>query len=171
MRSRNCGSVWRRSRRRTPAPTERSASTSGKSLQAAVEELLVAKEELRAQNEELMATRLEVEAERQRYHDLFEFAPDAYLVTDVRGVVQEANRAAAAMLNTRRNGLVGKPLVLFVAPEERPTFHARLERAGRGEPSDRWEMGLQPRDQSPLTGAVAVTTVHDARARRPPSAG
>jgi len=49
-------------------------------LSAAVEELHVAGEELRQQNEELTATRQIAEAERQRYQDLFAFAPDAYLI-------------------------------------------------------------------------------------------
>jgi len=42
-----------------------------------------------------------VEAERQRYQDLFEFAPDGYLVTDAQGMIQ-ANRAAAKLLNAKQ---------------------------------------------------------------------
>lgn len=49
-------------------------------FQITLEELSVAEEELRQQNEEL-------EAERQRYKDLFEFAPDSYLVTDINGTI------------------------------------------------------------------------------------
>ena len=130
-------------------------------LQSAVEELRVAEEELRAQNEELMAARLDLEAERQRYRDLFEFAPDAYLATDAVGIIQEANRAASAMLNVPKKSLVGKPLVVFVAPEDRLTFHGRLSPEGRGEPADLWELRLQPRDQSPLTAAVTLAAVRD----------
>src|SRR5690348_14091045 len=62
--------------------------------QHALEELRVVEEELRAQNDELSNSRAELAAERQRYRDLFELAPDAYFVTDVRGVIQEANQAA-----------------------------------------------------------------------------
>ena len=43
----------------------------------------------------LEASRQTVEVQRQRYQDLFEFAPDAYLVTDIEGTIWEANRAAA----------------------------------------------------------------------------
>jgi len=38
-------------------------------------------EDLRVQNEELAAARQAVETERQRYQELFDFAPDGYLVT------------------------------------------------------------------------------------------
>src|SRR5262245_44552693 len=69
-------------------------------LQNTLEELRVAEEELQARNDELAATQADLEAERERYRELFEQAPDGYVVTDPEGVVREANRAAAALLNT-----------------------------------------------------------------------
>ncbi|MDJ0692609.1 MAG: hypothetical protein QNJ41_29525 [Xenococcaceae cyanobacterium MO_188.B32] len=51
-------------------------------LYTSLEELHIAQEELQQQNEELIATRQELEQQRQRYQDLFEFAPEGYLVTD-----------------------------------------------------------------------------------------
>src|SRR5262245_48108106 len=62
-------------------------------LQGALEELRVAEELLLQQNQELELSAENIESERRRYEDLFEFAPDAYFVTDARGVIQEANRA------------------------------------------------------------------------------
>src|SRR4051812_5837597 len=63
----------------------------------AFEELNIAIEELLIASEELKVTRAVVERERQRYQDLFEFAPDGYLVTNTAGAIQEANRAAATL--------------------------------------------------------------------------
>jgi len=40
-----------------------------------------------------------LEHERERYRDLFELAPDPYIVTDRRGVIREANRAAGMGIN------------------------------------------------------------------------
>jgi PAS domain-containing protein len=67
--------------------------TAFKELGIASEELQVAVETLRQQNEELAGVHQELEAERQRYQELFEFAPQAYLITDVEGTIREANRA------------------------------------------------------------------------------
>ena len=67
-------------------------------LQITLEELQVADEELRQQNEELAMARQIAEVERQRYQELFDFAPDAYLVTDTALIVQAANHAAATLL-------------------------------------------------------------------------
>jgi PAS domain S-box-containing protein len=88
---------------------------------------------------------------RQRYLDLFEFAPDGCLVTDASGVVLEANRAAAALLKCSKEYLVGKPLAFFMTGEYRPLFYRRLALPKASASVDQWEarMGLpraEPRD-------------------------
>jgi two-component system, cell cycle sensor histidine kinase and response regulator CckA len=95
-------------------------------IATSLEELYVLVEELKRQNEELIATRHLLEAERQRYQDLFEFAPDPYLVTDVNGVIQEANLAAVQLLNVRPSYLLGKPLSVFVHHGESKKFRQLL---------------------------------------------
>lgn len=60
-----------------------------KELGTASEELQVAVEEIFQQTEELAVTRSQVEAERQRYKDLFEFMPIAYLITDEQGKISQ----------------------------------------------------------------------------------
>src|SRR5687767_4744220 len=55
-------------------------------LKVALEELRVAQEELRHQNDELATAHLQLDRERQRYQELFEFAPNPYLVTDHLGI-------------------------------------------------------------------------------------
>ncbi|OYD90120.1 hybrid sensor histidine kinase/response regulator [Nostoc sp. 'Peltigera membranacea cyanobiont' 210A] len=91
-------------------------------LQQAMTEISISLEELQQQNEELIATRHLVEAERQRYYNLFNFAPDGYLLTDATGIIQEANYAAAKLLNVRQSYLIGKPMAVFVHQTERQKF-------------------------------------------------
>ncbi len=95
-------------------------------LSMSLEETQVLAEELHLQNEELLATRHLVEAERQRYQDLFNFAPEGYLVTDTQGVILEANYAAAQMLNVRQSYLIGKPFSVFIHPKGRQNFRQLL---------------------------------------------
>src|SRR5690606_21583456 len=80
------------------------------------EELVVAEEELRAQLDELGRMGLRLEAERERYADLFERAPDAYLVTDRFGVIRDANAAAVRLFCLEIRYLRGKPMSAFVEP-------------------------------------------------------
>ena len=95
-------------------------------LQASMEELRVAEEEMRVQNEELSRGRLRLEAERQRYQDLFDFAPDAYLVTSMDGTILEANRAASQMLGISTRFLKKRSLGTLIAPPNLADYQPRL---------------------------------------------
>ena len=72
-------------------------------LSRSLEELRAAKEELLRQHNRLLAAHLELDTERGRYRDLFDFAPDGYLVTDLAGRIEEANRAAEILIGTTWN--------------------------------------------------------------------
>ena len=125
-------------------------------LEESLEELFVAQEEISQQNEELLVTQLALDAERQRYQELFAFAPDGYLVTDTEGTIQEANRAAGILLNVLPQFLVGKPLFLYVAKADRKDFYLQLNRLlQKGMPAD-WTIRLQPRDCGPFDAALTV---------------
>ncbi|MFL9450087.1 MULTISPECIES: PAS domain S-box protein [Nostocales] len=95
-------------------------------LGRASEMVKIATQELHQQNEQLIETHNLLEAERQRYQNLFELAPDAYLVTDIPGIIQEANRAASQLLNVPQQRLVGKPIVNYIALPDRATFRSFL---------------------------------------------
>ena len=128
-------------------------------LQEQLGELEVAYEELAAQNEELEATREALERERHRYRHLFEEAPFGYLVTDVQGVVEEANRWAAELLNVRQDLLAGKPLAVYIEAADRQAFRDLLPRVCVGEPAGELEVRLQPRSRGPV--AAVLTAVRD----------
>ncbi len=135
-------------------------------LGVTIEELTVAEEEMHVQNDALDATRASLEAERQRYRDLFEFAPDPYLVTDLSGVVQEANVAAYSLLGLGPRSLVGKPFVLYVAPEDRLAFHTGLTQvrrtSGKGEiVSEEHELALHPRKRPPVSVIARTALIRD----------
>jgi PAS domain S-box-containing protein len=108
-----------------------------------------------------------VEVERQRYQELFEFAPDAYLVTDTLGVIREANRAAGLLLNVEPRYLAGKPLVNFFPAERRREFRARLinlatrTHDGGVAPSQFWGVPVQPRHGESFHAAMTVGVVRD----------
>jgi len=132
-------------------------------LQVSLEELRVAEEELRQQNEQLVLSRQAIEEERQRYRDLFEFAPDGYVVTDAAGIIREANRVAAKLFGVRQKALVGKPLVLYLAPEDHSVFYARLRQLPQGEGSDTWEAGVRQRGGAPVPVSIVAAPVRDGR--------
>jgi PAS domain S-box-containing protein len=108
-------------------------------LQAAIEEIQTLWEELQGQSDVLAA-------ERQRYADFFEFAPDGYLITEPHGEIREANRAARELLGANAEGLNGTSLVSFIPDAERPEFRGKLVSV-RGRPEgemEEWEGLLAP---------------------------
>ncbi|MER3433701.1 MAG: PAS domain-containing sensor histidine kinase [Leptolyngbya sp. ERB_1_1] len=130
-------------------------------LRVALEELQVAEEELQQQNEALLVVQTEIEIERQRYQDLFEFAPDAYIVTDIYGSVREANRAATALLNINHRYLINKPLINFISGDnQRQSFRSILSQLPTIHRVQEWELLLCGRKGEPFDAAITVETVY-----------
>jgi PAS domain S-box-containing protein len=127
----------------------------------ALEELQVAAEKLHLQNSELAAALAASEWERQRDQELFSEAPDGYLVTDAAGMIREANRAAALLLNVEQRFLVGFPLVIFVTSDSRQTFHSQLNAQEKSKQVQEWAVRLAPRNGEPVDAAVTVATIRD----------
>lgn len=146
-------------------PSSVQVSIAFKELGYLSEKLQMAVEVMFVQTEELTVTRLQVEAERQRYQELFDFAPDAYLVTDLQGKICEANRAAATLLNISPRFLIGKPLAVFIAEEDRVRFRLELNRCDRQDRVQELEVQIQPRGGAPLEAALRVVAVRGSQSQ------
>lgn len=129
-------------------------------LYITVEELMVAQEEMRQQNEELVASRIKVEDATHRYREWFDFAPDAYFVTSRDGVIREANRKAALLLNAPQDFMIGKPLVVFIDSEARRAFRTALAECREREGHAEWETRLQPRHRLYIDVQFSVFSLH-----------
>jgi PAS domain S-box-containing protein len=141
------------------APTQQHLEEALIALHATLQEVEIAEQELAQQNEELIAAREALEIERFRYRELFELAPVGYVITDLGGIVEEANQAAGALLRINPTGLRGKPLAVFVAPPERPEFRGLLSSLEGGAPQQEVELELMPAAAGPRS--VLVTVVRD----------
>lgn len=131
-------------------------ATAFEELNTALEELQATNEELHRQNEALAVAYQAREAERQRYQELFEFAPDGYLVTDREGMIQEANRAAASLLNVSQPLLVGSSFGFYVSIEGHQAFFTELHQLEQMDKPQKWELLIQPSNQEPFDAAVTV---------------
>jgi len=143
-------------------------------LQTALQNSLANEEVLRARNEELSGTLARLTAdqstiaeERQRYRDLFDFAPDAYLVTDLEGKILEANLGAINLLGLDGGNEEGSFLINFIKVEERQDFRIRLvELADESSSlqripdsrrnSQNWEVRMQQQSGDSFDAAVTV---------------
>lgn len=136
-------------------------------LASTLEELRVSEEELRAQADVLASSSMEVEGELRRYRDLFQLAPDAYLVTGPDGLIREANRAAGALLGVREEYLPGKPLLVFVHEDDRGAFRRQLPWARSAERFTGWRLRLVSRGGALLRVDASVSAATGADGSAP----
>ncbi|MES9853944.1 MAG: diguanylate cyclase [Candidatus Thiodiazotropha sp. L084R] len=73
-------------------------------------DLQLHKIELEIQNRDLVESQQELEVTRDRYAEIYDFAPVGYLTLDENGIIKNLNLSAAAMFGIERSRLVGKPL-------------------------------------------------------------
>ena len=140
-----------------------SAPDTSAELHAAIEEIQTLWEELQGQSDVLTA-------ERQRYAEFFEFAPDVYFVTEPQGIIREANRSARELLGVKPGEqLDGVALASFIHESDQPEFRGHLV-AVRGQPegeSEEWTARL-----STASGTVPVIfRVRSMKVRRKNAAG
>jgi len=122
-------------------------------------ELQVYQMELELQNRELQETQHELEETRDRFADVYDFAPLAYFTFDSHGSILELNVAGANLLGKDKLSLLGTPFVNFVARHERSDFlsYVRDCISGIGKDSVEFELDLPDGKSIKLqTARVAV---------------
>ena len=94
-----------------------------RSADVILHELLVHKVELEMQVEELRRAHEAMEEARDRYLELYEFAPVGYLTLDREGLITEANLTGATLLGVDRIKLVKGRFARFVAAQEQDVWY------------------------------------------------
>ena len=92
-------------------------------VQKLLHELQVHQIELEMQNDELRQAQLALEESRDRYLDLYDYAPVGYFTLDENALVLEANLSGASLLGMERGSLIGTPLMSFIHKETQDTFY------------------------------------------------
>ncbi len=128
-------------------------------LSNALDELKVIEEEVCEQNQQLSEARQALELERRRYQELFELAPDGYLISDNHGRIQEANRAAAELLKIEKKYMVGKNLIHFVAEAHQNVFRSLLLQLQSVDQVREWEIPLVANDGERFEAALTIVAV------------
>ena len=137
-------------------------------VQALVHELNVHQMELEIQNEELRQSQEELAHARDRYADLFEFAPVGYATLDKDGKILEANLTAATLLGVERQDLTGAGITKFVTRESQDDCYLHRQAALNCDTKLTCEIGMRNKDDTPLVirmESVAFTWGQERRLR------
>lgn len=87
-----------------------------------IAELQVHQIELELQNDELRRTQEQLAWEREKYADLYNFAPVAYFTLDERDIILDLNLNAAELLGNERKYLIGHPIAPYLTPDSFQKF-------------------------------------------------
>jgi PAS domain S-box-containing protein len=93
-----------------------------------IHDLEVHQVQLETQNRDLREAQQRLEEARERYADLYDFAPVGYCTVDPEGRIRELNLTAAALFGAPRGELVGKPITSMLPVESRVPFAEHLAR-------------------------------------------
>jgi PAS domain S-box-containing protein len=133
-------------------------------VQKLVHELQVHQIELEMQNDELRRTQLELEASRDRYADLYDFAPSAHLTLTAHGEILEANLAAGKLIGLERGRLIHQKFTRFLPPEAQDAFYLFCRQVFSADSRQSAELDLVNAQAKRLT--VQAEAVRDATSPR-----
>jgi diguanylate cyclase (GGDEF)-like protein/PAS domain S-box-containing protein len=105
-------------------------------------ELQVHRIELEMQNDELRRVQADLEAARDRYIDLFDFAPVGYLTLDAVGCITDINLTGARMLGEERRQLMRRRFARHVAEPDGDRWHRYTRALARPDAPRRIEVTL-----------------------------
>lgn len=105
----------------------------------------------------------ELEAAIQRYVDLFDFAPIAYVSFDRLGRIEEINLAAAQLIRASRNRLIGSSFAVHVAREDSGLFLNHLLRCRSSKTRVETELHLRNRKSEPIPVQLSSTPTRSRR--------
>jgi PAS domain S-box-containing protein len=91
----------------------------GQTPEQLVHELHVHQIELETQAEELRRAHLQLEESRDKYLDLYEFAPLGYLTLNDKALITEVNLTGVTLLGVERNKIINHGFGRFIAPGDR----------------------------------------------------
>ncbi len=102
------------------------AQPAAQPLEELLHELRVHQIELEMQNEALRQTQRYLEESRDRYADLYEFAPVGYLALTPEGVIEAINLTGAALLGLERKELLHRAFSTCVVPADQARWAAHV---------------------------------------------
>ncbi|HEX3035507.1 MAG TPA: PAS domain S-box protein [Thermodesulfobacteriota bacterium] len=115
-------------------------------IQKLIHELRVYQIELEMQNEELRRAQAELEESRNKYADLYDFAPVGYFTLGKKGIIEELNLSSAALLGLERKYLIKRPLSAYIDREHHDAFYFYLEQLVKSPTKHTCELRMVRRD-------------------------
>ena len=126
-----------------------------------IHELHVHQIELEMQNDELRKTQLALEASRDRYADLYDFAPAGYFTLDENLLVIEANFTCVNLLCDNKYKFLKRGFSHYVAKDYQDEYYRFIRKSVETKELQTCEIKLLKKDGSQLYTHLTCVTVQD----------
>lgn len=113
-------------------------------------------------NEEFRKAQLLIEESRQKYLDLFDFAPVGYFTISEKGLILDANLTGAAMLGTERSLLIKEPISKFIVSEDQDSYYLYRRNVYDGKEAKACELKMVRKDGIVFHAQLECAVVHGA---------
>jgi PAS domain S-box-containing protein len=95
--------------------------------------------------QQLIENQVWLEESRDRYVDLYDFAPVGYVTLSRHGIIQDLNLTGASLLGVVRNRAIGAPLLVYIDEADRYAFLKHLQHCREGRCPTTTELTLRTR--------------------------
>ena len=129
-----------------------------------IHELEVHQIELEMQNEELRATQEALTESRNRYYDLYDFAPVGYFSLDKKGLILEVNLTGAKLLGVERRSLIKKNFSQFIMPDAQDLFYMHQKKVFSTRAMQSVEMQMKKKNAAPFSAHLQSIPSKDTKA-------
>ncbi len=140
---------------------EEQKKLSSEDVKSLIHELRTHQIELEMQNEELRRAQSELEESRNRYADLYNFAPIGYFTFDTKGGILEANLTGALMLDMNKAYLIRVPFFLYIAPSDRSAYYSHLRQVFKTRTKQACELKLMDSKKNQFDARLESIAVQD----------
>ncbi len=130
-----------------------------KEISSIVHELRVYQIELEMQNDELRRTQSDLEHIKARYFDIYDLAPEGYLIISDKGIIIESNLTAATMFGESRNTLVKKRITEYIFKEDQDVYYSYRKQLLESMHPNECELRMLKADYSIFWGHMKSTVV------------
>ncbi len=132
-----------------------------KDINELIHELEVHQIELEMQNEELRQAQMDLEAARDKYIDLYDFAPVGYFSLSDKGLILEANLNAATMLGIERVKLTGRLFSKFITKDDQDVFYLHRQKLFKTKTKQFCELKLKKNDGAEFHAQIESSPIKD----------
>jgi PAS domain S-box-containing protein len=126
------------------------------------EDLRVHQIELEAQNEDLRRAQAEMESLKDKYLDLYDFAPNGYVTIGEDGLVREANLTVCRLLGVERDSIISRRFSRYICEDNQDAYYFFWQKLHETRAKETCEVRLRSKDNGEFYSRLEGVCAYDA---------